>query len=306
MKNKRIYILGSLNMDLVIRSPYMPAAGETISGSDFTMNPGGKGANQAAACGKLGGDTVMAGCVGEDTFGDSLLSTLESHGVNVSRVRRTEGSSGIAVIVLAEGDNRIIVDAGANAMISEDDVERLFSDASAEDIFLTQLENPSQTVGYALKRAKEKGLYTVLNPAPWNDRIKPWLSYVDMITPNETELALASGRAEVTDGIDALRSAGVGTVLVTLGADGYRIRDKKRDIKGSSIKVDVVDTTAAGDTFNGALVCELSKGASLEDAAAFASRCAGIACTRLGAIRSVPTREEVSLWKTSAVNVAGN
>ena len=290
---KKVYILGSLNMDLVISAPYMPVAGETVSGSDFIMNPGGKGANQAAACGKLGGAPTMAGCVGDDVFGEQLLSTLKGHGVDVSRVRRVSGSSGIAVIVLADGDNRIIVDAGANALVSQEDVESLLSDASEGDIFLTQLENPAEVVGYALRRAKEKGLYTVLNPAPWNDKIKPYLEFVDMITPNETELQLASGENDVDRGLSRLRDLGIDTVLVTLGSRGYRIFDGKRDLRGSSLKVKVVDTTAAGDTFSGALVAELARGAELESAAAFASRCAGIACTRHGAIRSVPERHEV-------------
>ena len=283
-------------MDLVISAPYMPVAGETISGSDFIMNPGGKGANQAAACGKLGGAPVMAGCVGSDVFGDELLSTLKAHGVDVTHIRRTEGSSGIAVIVLSEGDNRIIVDAGANALVSEGDVESLLSDAGAGDIFLTQLENPADIVGYALKRAKEKGVYTVLNPAPWNDGIKPYLSYVDMITPNETELMLASGEEDTSRGLEKLRALGIDTVLVTLGSKGYRIFDGRRDLHGSCIKVDVVDTTAAGDTFSGALVAELARGVELESAAAFASKCASIACTRHGAIRSVPERHEVEAF----------
>lgn len=290
---KKIFILGSLNMDLVIRAPYMPVAGETISGSDFIMNPGGKGANQAAACGKLGGAPIMSGCVGNDLFGEELLSTLKGHGVDVSHVRKTEGSSGIAVIVLAEGDNRIIVDAGANALVTHDDIESLLSEASRGDIFLTQLENPCEVVGYALKRAKEKGLYTVLNPAPWNDGIKPYLSYIDMMTPNETELELASGDADVDGGLAKLRALGIETVIVTLGSRGYRIYDGKRDLRGSCIKVDVVDTTAAGDTFSGVLVAELARGVELESAAAFASKCASIACTRHGAIRSVPERHEV-------------
>lgn len=294
---KKVYILGSLNMDLVIRSPYMPVAGETVCGSDFIMNPGGKGANQAAACGKLGGEPIMAGCVGSDVFGDELLDTLSRHGVDASRVRRTEGSSGIAVIVLAEGDNRIIVDPGANSLAGEGDVERLLSDASEGDIFLTQLENPAATVGYTLRRAKEKGMLTVLNPAPWNDGIKPYLQYVDMITPNETELALASGESDVDKGLKKLYGGGIGTVLVTLGGDGYRIYGEGRDVKGSALKVTPVDTTAAGDTFNGALVAELASGADIERAAEFASRCASIACTRHGAIRSVPDRAEVADWQ---------
>ena len=284
-------------MDLVISAPYMPVAGETISGGDFIMNPGGKGANQAAACGKLGGSPIMAGCVGSDIFGDELLSTLKSHGVDVSHVRRADGSSGIAVIVLADGDNRIIVDAGANALVTTADVESLLSEAGEGDIFLTQLENPSDIVGYALRRAKEKGVYTVLNPAPWNDGIKPYLSYVDMITPNETELELASGESDVNRGLEKLHSTGIETVLVTLGSNGYRIFDGKRDLHGKSMKVNVVDTTAAGDTFSGVLVAELARGVELESAAAFASKCASIACTRHGAIRSVPERHEVEDFK---------
>ena len=294
---KKIYVLGSLNMDLVIRSPYMPVAGETVSGSDFIMNPGGKGANQAAACGKLGGEPIMAGCVGSDVFGEELLDTLKKNGVDVSRVRRAEGSSGIAVIVLSEGDNRIIVDPGANALVGEADVERLLSDVSEGDIFLTQLENPADTVGYALKRAREKGMLTILNPAPWNDGIRPYLQYVDMITPNETELALASGEDDVCGGLKKLHDGGISTVLVTLGGDGYRIYGDGRDVKGSAIKVTPVDTTAAGDTFSGALAAELAAGADVESAAVFASKCASIACTRHGAIRSVPDRAEVAEWK---------
>ena len=296
MQMKKIYILGSLNMDLVISATYMPVAGETVSGRDFIMNPGGKGANQAAACGKLGGAPIMAGCVGDDLFGDELISTLEAYGVDVSHVRRVEGSSGIAVIVLAEGDNRIIVDAGANALVTAADVESLLSEAGEGDIFLTQLENPADVVGYALRRAKEQGVYTVLNPAPWNDGIMPYLSHVDMITPNETELALASGESDVSRGLEKLHGLGIETVLVTLGGDGYRIFDGKRDLHGKSLKVDVVDTTAAGDTFSGALVAELARGAQLESAAAFASKCASIACTRHGAIRSVPERHEVEAF----------
>ena len=296
MNNKKIFILGSLNMDLVIRSPYMPVAGETITGSDFIMNPGGKGANQAAACGKLGGSPIMSGCVGSDSFGDQLLDTLSANGADVSRVRRTDGSSGIAVIVLAEGDNRIIVDPGANAKAGAEDVERLLSDAKKDDIFLTQLENPADTVGYALKRAKEKGLYTVLNPAPWNDGIRPYLTYVDLITPNETELALASGEKEIDAGLKCLCDLGIETVLVTLGGDGYRIFGKDLDCRGHAMKITPVDTTAAGDTFNGALVAELAAGADIESAARFAGKCASIACTRQGAIRSVPSRREVAEW----------
>lgn len=281
-------------MDLVIRTPYVPKAGETITGSDFAMNPGGKGANQAAACGKLGGEVFMAGCVGEDIFGASMLENLKTYRVNVEGVRKTEGASGIAVITVCDGDNRIILDKGANEKVEEADVDRLLETATAGDIFLVQLENPVDLVGAALKKAKEKGLFTLLNPAPWNDGIVGYLKYVDLLTPNETELALASRMEDIDRGLHKVLSLGVGQVLVTLGGDGYRIYGENEDVKGECMKVAVVDTTAAGDTFTGALAVELARGTSLREAAAFASRCASIACTKYGAMRSIPTREEVS------------
>ena len=188
---KNIYTLGSLNMDLCIESPYMPAKGETIIGGNFLTNGGGKGANQATAASKLGGNVFMCGAVGDDDFGKTLKSNLSNAGVNVDCVKTVTGvSTGIAVIILSQGDNRIILDKGANACITESDVDKFLSTAKQGDIFLTQLENPIEVIGYGLKKAKEKGLFTVLNPAPATVEIMPYLMWVDLITPNETEMQI--------------------------------------------------------------------------------------------------------------------
>ena len=216
---KNIYILGSLNTDLVISSA-IPAKGETIRGKDFFMNCGGKGANQAAAAAKLGGKVYMAGCVGKDAFGKNMKETLCGFGADVSFVREIDGvSSGIAMIILTDGDNRIILDGGANMRLEKSYVDALLAGAKDGDIFLTQLENNIEITGYALQAAKEKGLFTVLNPAPYSAEILPYLGYCDMITPNETELALMIGGQDSVD--EMAKKIPVAEVLVTLGGKGF-------------------------------------------------------------------------------------
>ena len=284
---KRIFVVGSLNYDLVINAPYMPKGGETLKGSDFMTNAGGKGANQAYACGKLGGEIYMCGAVGNDSFGDTLIKSLKCVGVNTDSVKRVDGiSTGVALIVVTEGENRIIIDSGANACVEERDIDLFLDKASEGDIFLTQLENPVKTVGYALTRAKEKGLLVLLNPAPANKEISEYLKYVDIITPNETELEILGGKK-------ALLDAGIATVITTLGAEGYEIVTKDGAKKYPCIKVKAVDTTAAGDTASGGLAVKLSKGESIENAMAFGSLAASIACTKRGAQMSVPSLEEI-------------
>lgn len=289
---KNIYILGSLNTDLVISSA-IPAKGETIRGKDFFMNCGGKGANQAAAAAKLGGKVYMAGCVGTDPFGKNMKENLADLGADVSYVRELAGvSSGVAIIVLTDGDNRIILDGGANVRLETSDVDKLFENAKEGDIFLTQLENNIEITGYALKAAKEKGLFTVLNPAPYSAEILPYLGYCDMITPNETELALMNGGAKGDVG-EITKKTSVPEILVTLGGKGYYYRSGDKEIYGACPKVNAVDTTAAGDTFCGALCVAISEGKSREEAFRFASYAASLAVTKKGAMQSIPTREEV-------------
>ena len=282
-----IYISGSLNMDLCIETPYVPQAGETITGKGFITNGGGKGANQATAAAKLGGKIAMCGAVGNDAFGETLLTNLSSAGADISHVRKIDGiSTGIAVIIISDSNNRIILDKGANAFLTENDIDEFLKNAGKGDIFLTQLENPIKVAGYGLKLAKELGLYTILNPAPANKEIEEYLSFVDLVTPNETELELFGGK-------DKLFNAGVKKIVTTLGSKGYEIADKNGAKVYPCIKVKAIDTTAAGDTLCGGLAAGLAEGMSLEEACAFGSKAASIACTRKGAQQSIPAKAEV-------------
>jgi ribokinase len=229
----------------------------------------------------------MCGCVGNDAFGKGLIESLSNDGVHTDFIRKVDNiPTGVAVIVVTEGENRIILDSGANAHLTENDIDKMLEIANEGDIYLTQLENPIPVIGYGLKKAKEKGLFVVLNPAPANTEIKEYLQYVDLITPNETELEILGGK-------DELSSYGIKTIITTLGSKGYEIFTQGKGKIYPCIKVDVVDTTAAGDTASGGLCAMLSKGASIEDAIAFGSKAASIACSRHGAQKSVPTLDEV-------------
>lgn len=288
---KKIFVVGSLNSDLVIHAPYMPVGGETLIGSDFAVNNGGKGANQADACAKLGGEIYMCGCVGNDSFGENLINSLKNDGVHTEYIRRVENTpTGVAVIVVTNGENRIILDTGANFKLTEADIDKMLDFASEGDIYLTQLENPISVVGYGMKKAKEKGLYVILNPAPANKEIKQYLSYVDLIIPNETE-------REILGGIDGLCGYGIKTIITTLGGNGYEIWTQGASKQYPCIKIKPVDTTAAGDTACAGLAVGLSKGDSIEKSIAFGSLAASIACTRHGAQKSVPTLDEVLNYK---------
>ena len=283
---KKIYVVGSVNTDLVITTPYMPKAGETLTGSGFFVAHGGKGANQAVAAARLGGKVVMCGLVGDDDFGKSAVRGFTEVGIDVSHVRVVSGSpSGIAVIIIENGDNRIILDKGANAELSEKNIDEALSDAEEGDIYLTQLETPVKVIGYGLKKAREKGMYVILNPAPANKDVVPYLKYCDLITPNETE-------TEIMGGKEFLLSQ-VPTLLVTLGGKGFEIIDKNGTKRYDCLKIKPVDTTAAGDTLCGGLAAMLSKGKTLEESAIFGSKAASIACTRKGAQPSIPTLTEV-------------
>ncbi len=282
-----IYIVGSLNMDLCIETPYMPKEGETITGSGFMTNGGGKGANQAAAAAKLGGNVAMCGAVGSDLFGETLIKNLSAAGADVSHIKKcNDASTGIAVIVITGGNNRIILEKGANALLTEADINEFLKTAKEGDIYLTQLENPIDIIGYGLKQAKAKGMFTILNPAPANRDISAYFGYVDLITPNETELEIFGGK-------DALFDSGIKKIVTTLGSRGYEIADKDGAKIYPCIKVKAVDTTAAGDTLCGGLAVGLAEGMGLEEACAFGSKAASIACTRKGAQQSIPTRKEV-------------
>ncbi len=282
----KILVIGSINTDLVINTPYMPKAGETLTGSGFFTARGGKGANQAVAAARLGGKVSMCGCVGNDNFGQAAIDAFVKEGIDVQNVRKIDGvPTGTAVIIVENGDNRIILDKGANACLKESDIDKALETAKSGDIYITQLENPIHIIGYGLKKAKEKGLFVVLNPAPADKSIEPYLEYCDLITPNESELELFGGKEYLLQKLE--------TLVITLGAKGYEIVTKAGGKKFSCIKVKAVDTTAAGDTFCGGMAVLLSEGESLETATRFGSGAASIACTKKGAQTSIPTRVEV-------------
>ena len=282
----RLFILGSINTDLVINTPYVPNKGETLIGSGFFTAHGGKGANQAVAAARSGAKVIMCGALGNDDFGKSARQSLLDEGIDCRHIKTVDGvSSGIAVIVLSSGDNRIILDVGANHKITEKDVDEFLKESKKGDIFLAQLETPISVTGYALKRAKELGLTVILNPAPANKDIIPYLDFVDILTPNENE-------CELLGGVEKLLKKGM-TLIVTLGEKGFRIINDKNDCTYPSIKIKPVDTTAAGDTFCGAMIAQLLEGKALEEAAKFGSKAASIACTRKGAQPSIPSKEEV-------------
>ncbi|NLK18152.1 MAG: ribokinase [Clostridiales bacterium] len=291
----KVIVLGSINMDLVISSPYMPAAGETIMGNDFITNPGGKGANQAAACGNMGAQVYMCGCVGDDVFGEKLIDNLKSFGVNCDFVRAVKGaSSGIAVIIITENDNRIILDSGANALVSREDVDRALEVAGEGDILMAQLEIPIDTVIFGLKKAKQKGMITILNPAPANKACQPAFEFADYLIPNESELELLSGEKVLQLAANKLFEAGVKKLIVTLGSKGSVFVDRNDLTYVKSYKVKVVDTTAAGDTYCGTFAAELSRGKPPLQAMDMASAASSLAVTKKGAQMSIPTWRQVA------------
>lgn len=300
--NKKIIVVGSCNTDMVIRVDHLPEPGETIIGHDFITNQGGKGANQAVAVKRLGGETAFIARLGNDDFGAKSLRLLTEEGIDTSFVRLTDGvSTGVALIPVDDkGENSIIVSSGANALLSPLDIEEaepLFEKAS---ILLMQLETPVPTLISAARLAKQFGAKVVLNPAPYPKEPLPieLLELVDIITPNETEAAGMSG-VKVIDEDSALKAIceiqkqGVGNVIITAGASGAYTSIDGQLVRIPSEKVEVVDTTAAGDTFCGALCVALSKGTNMVQAIRFANKAASLSVTRLGAWMSIPYEKEI-------------
>ena len=293
----KIIVVGSLNTDLVVRTPRFPQPGETISGEDLQVIPGGKGANQAVAAARLGANVSMLGSVGKDNFGDFLLDNLKANHVDTHLIEREDASTGTATIIVdANGQNSIILSAGANGNVSSVDVEHAsFSDYS---LLLLQLEIPTPTVLSAAKLAKQNGVRVVLNPAPAKELPDELISLADFIIPNETELSLLTGM-EVNDipsaeeAARALLNKGAKNVIVTLGSKGALIVNEKTNIHMETYKVDVVDTTAAGDAFIGGLASVLDSANSLPDAVRYACACGALAATIFGAQPSLPRKEEV-------------
>lgn len=306
---KRILIIGSLNMDMVVEMENMPLIGETILGKNLSYIPGGKGANQTCAVGKTGGDVVMLGCVGDDGMGETLVKNLTESGADISYIVKVKGEpTGMAFIyVNEEGDNSIVVVSGANfccdvAYLKKNDF--LFKEAG---YVMLQMEIPYESVFYAIKRAKELGKTVILNPAPAPDTLPEdiW-DKLDYITPNETELvklgkSIGSCTLDVEKNAGKLLEKGVKNVLVTLGEKGALLINKKGSILYPARKVEAVDTTAAGDCFNGAFVTALSQGKEEGEAIFFANTASSIAVTRKGAQSSIPSKEEVACLVEQAI-----
>ena len=296
----KILVAGSLNMDLRFTMKRMPLEGETVLGDGLMYNPGGKGANQAAAAAKLGGDVAMLGCVGKDGFGDTLAKSLADCGCDVSALRRVTAPTGTASIYVDEqGRNSIVVIAGANGTCDTDYLKACEAELENCGIVMLQLEIPYDAVWYLAKRAHALGKTVILNPAPAPDAIpKDVLKCVDWLTPNETELARLSGMPcedpiQVEEAAAKLRSRGVKNVLVTVGSHGaFLCTDAVSELIPTQ-HVKAVDTTAAGDCFNGAFAVALSEGSSPAEAVAFANRAASISVTREGAQASLPWRKEI-------------
>ena len=296
-----IIVVGSLNADLVVRTPRFPQPGETISGEDLQIIPGGKGANQAVAAARQGTPTAMVGRVGNDSFGPELIGNLKQNGVDTSHVQvDSESATGTAIIVVDEkGQNSIVLSPGGNGRVTPADLDNLsFADAS---LLLLQLEIPVAAVLAAVKRAKESGLRVLLNPAPARPLPEELLSLPDFIVPNESELSLLT-ELPVQDIPSAEKAAktllerGIQNVIVTLGANGALIVNRELTKHIPSFKVDVVDTTAAGDAFIGGFASALLQNKSMEEAVQYGCACGALAATKFGAQPSLPTKKEVETF----------
>jgi ribokinase len=298
---RRVVVVGSANVDFTVAASRLPGVGETVSGGSLLVNHGGKGANQAVAARRLGAEVRFIACVGDDASGRDIRAALAAEGIGVDGLMVTpDAATGTALIVVdGQGRNQIAVAPGANWGLSAEHVRSRTDDFAWAQVVMCQLETPLDTLAVSLAEARRRGLVTVLNPAPVREDISDdvW-RLVDYLTPNESEAERLSGVA-VRDARSAaaagraLRSRGVGTVIVTLGAQGSVACTAQGDLSVPAFVVTAVDTTAAGDAFNGALGTALAGRETLRDALRFASAAAAITCTRRGAQPSLPTRAEV-------------
>lgn len=302
-----IVVLGSLNMDFVVAVDHLPAGGETVLGRDFRTSPGGKGANQACAAGKLARGTAvrMVGRVGYDIFADQLRASLAAAGVDVSAVAGTRSQpTGVALIqVDKSGQNSIVVASGANFVFPAVDVEGTRASFRGTKWALFQLETPIDAVEAALALARSEGASTMLDPAPAQPLRPELLNLVDVLTPNESEASLLlgrpAGRVAMTDAPEiasALLALGPRAVVLKLGEQGCFYADAATRFASAGFQVHAVDSTAAGDTFNAALAVALTEGFPMPDALRFANAAAAISVTRVGAQASVPSRSEVDAF----------
>jgi len=300
-KEKQVLVIGSINMDLVVRTEKLPTIGETIFGKTFARFPGGKGANQAIAAARLGAQVSMVGCVGEDDFGRELFFGLRENHVDVSFVGKSAEATGIALITVADrGSNTIVVVPGANNEVAITDVDKAFAKYNEPGVLLVQQEIPSTVVRYAIETAKKNNWLVILNPAPAREVSDEVLRCVDILIPNETEASVMTGRTvgSIEDArlaAEVLLAKGIGAVIVTLGSQGAFYCRKGFATHIAPIKVDAIDSTAAGDAFVGALACALARGEAIAEGLQFAAKVAALSVTRPGAQASLPWRRELEV-----------
>jgi len=300
MAKKSIVVVGSSNTDMVIQLDRIPRPGETILGGKFVMAAGGKGANQAVAAARAGGDVTFVARVGNDMFGKNAMAGFQKEGIRVDHILRDKASpSGVALIFVAsDGENSIAVASGANGRLSPADVRKARQAIASASVLVMQLETPLPTVQSAAEIAAKAGVPVILNPAPACPLPNELLALVTILTPNETEAELLTG-IEVTNDVtaakaaDCLRARGVRTIIITLGPRGAFVASEEFRGMVPGFKVKAIDTTAAGDVFNGALAVALAKQQSWAKAVRFANAAAAISVTRLGAQPSAPSRNEI-------------
>ncbi|MDR3286386.1 MAG: ribokinase [Prevotellaceae bacterium] len=302
MNKQKILVVGSSNTDMVIKTQHLPRPGETVIGGTFFMNPGGKGANQAVTVARLGGQVTFICKTGSDIFGHQAHQQFEEEGIDTSYVLSdSKNPSGVALITVdANAENCIVVASGANANLLREDVAKAREAIEEADIVLMQLEIPMETVEYVAKMANSKNKKVILNPAPAQFLSAELISNLYIITPNETESEMISG-ITITDDKSAFEAAkkiadmGVDNVIITMGDRGALVYNKETNEIVDAYKVKAIDTTAAGDVFNGALAVALAENRTIVDAVRFACKTAAISVTREGAQSSVPYRNEVDI-----------
>lgn len=300
---KSICVIGSLNMDLVVKVEDRPKGGQTVIGGEFKEVPGGKGANQAVAMARLGGKVNMIGKVGKDGFGETLLNALKNDNVNTEYINKEDIATGVAMITVDKNaENSIVVAPGANFKVDKNYIDTNIKGIEMSDIVVLQLETPLDTINYALKKSKELGKYTILNPAPAVKLDDEIIANVDLLTPNETELEILSG-IEIKNEDDILRAAkvmiekGVKELIVTLGSKGSLYINKEKSMFKNAYKVKAIDTTAAGDSYTGALAVAFANGKNIEEAMDFASKVGALSVQKEGAQSSLPTIEDVENFR---------
>ncbi len=303
---KNIVVIGSSNTDMVVKTSHLPVPGETVLGGDFFMNAGGKGANQAVAAARYGNRVVFVAKTGNDLFGEQVRKSMKEDGIVTDYVFiDDEHPSGVALITIDQkAENCIVVAGGANMYLKPEDIDKAKEEILGGDVVLMQLETPIETVEYAAKMAAKAGVKVILNPAPApaEPLSKELISNLYLITPNRSEASRLTG-IEVTDLASAQRAAlalydmGAKNVIVTLGSEGSLVYDGHMMMRVEAIKVEAVDTTAAGDTYNGVLASVIAEGKSLIDAVHEANIAGAISVTRMGAQPAAPTREEIIAMK---------